>query len=732
MRLIAMALGLLLLALGLLVVRRRRRGAAQPVATVPPADDYALALGHYDAGRSLEALAGLRRTITARPDFPEAYFKLGNVLADLGRLGEAEAAYRDAVRLKPDFHQVHNNLGNLLRFNGLLDEAEAAFRDAIASQPDFAEAHSNLGILLVESGTTEAAEAAFRQALNSNPACVDALYNLALLLEGGARQTEAEAAYRQVLRLNRDFAEARKALGVLLAKTGRQQEAQTHFRDALRLYPDDVEARISLAQALAESGQASEAEAVYHQALAIQPDHGDVHVRLANLLAGAGRPDEAESAYRQALASKPGDADVLNNLGNLLQESGRLGEAEVAYRQVLTGNPSDTSALNNLGSLLRRAHRISEAEAVYRKALDIDAGKVLTLNNLGALWMVTGRFQQAEAVYRQSLEIEPSQDLLRFNLAHLRLLQGDFAEGWESFEYRWQTDMKDQFRGFSEPRWDGKAFVGKTLLVQHEQGFGDSIQFARYLSQLAAMGGRLLVECPAVLLRLFRASLPADVQLVKYHEEALPAFDLYCPMLSLPLHFQTRLETIPAELPYLKPPPEAVASSPLLRAQPGAPLLVGLVWAGNPKHNNDHNRSLTLSGLEPLFAVPGITWVILQIERRPDGFERLAAERGWLDPMGGVKDFADTAALIAQLDLVIGVDTSVIHLAGALAKPVWLLLPLKPDWRWLLEREDSPWYPGMRLFRQRAYNDWPELIQRVADALLARQNKQHSYSEETR
>jgi hypothetical protein len=299
------------------------------------------------------------------------------------------------------------------------------------------------------------------------------------------------------------------------------------------------------------------------------------------------------------------------------------------------------------------------------------------------------------------------------------LLEGDFEQGWEGWEYRGQYNLDGTPRRFSQPRWDGLPFSGKTLLVHAEQGYGDNIQFFRYLSKVAAMGGRLAVECPSPLFRLFRANLPAEVQLVRAFKEPLPDFDSVCPLMSLPLHFKTRLETIPAETPYLKPSAEAVASSPVLLALPGAPLLVGLVWAGNPAHENDYNRSLDLGWLEPLFAVPGITWVILQMERRPETFASMAEQHGWLDPMGGVKDFADTAAIIAQLDLVIGVDTALIHLAGALGKPVWLMLPTGPDWRWLQEREDSPWYPGMRLFRQREYNTWPEVIRRLADALPA-------------
>jgi len=683
MKLIALAVGVFLVLALVYLVRRGKR--AKAVAAVPLPDEYSVALGYYDAGQLAEAEAALRQVIAARPGFAEAHFKLGNVLADGGRLDEAEAAYRQALRCQPDFHQVHNNLGNLQRFTGRPAEAEASFRRAIDCQADFPDAHSNLGIVLAEAGRHGEAEEAFRQALRSHPARFDVLYNLAQLLEDLGRSDEAEEAYRQALRLNREFFLAVNALGLLLAKNGRAQEAQTYFRDALRLNPGFPQAYHNLGLALADGGQLDEAEAVYRQALAVHATNVDILADLAGLLAKTRRTEEAEAAYRQALGIQPGRPEILHNLGSLYLETGRPQEAHAAFQQALAIAPNQPE----------------------------------TLNDLGALYMQTGRPQQAQEAYQRALAVSPGQPRVLRNLAALSLLQGHLEQGWEGMEYRWQTEQKHEFRGFSQPCWDGKAFAGKTLLVHYEQGAGDSIQFFRYLPGVAALGGRLVVECPVALFRLFRENLPAEVRLIRYQKDALPDFDLYCPLLSLPLYLQTRLETVPAGVPYLKLPAEAVASCPPLPALPGAPVKVGLVWAGNPLHGNDHNRSLDFSLLEPLLATPGITWVILQMERRPPGFDRLAAQNGWLDPLGQVKDFADTAAIVSQLDLVIGVDTSVIHLAGALGKPVWLLLPLGPDWRWLLEREDSPWYPTMRLFRQSEYRDWPAVVRRVAAALPA-------------
>jgi len=630
----------------------------------------------------------LRKRRRAQPDAPpedeggDGYaVALGHYDAD--RHAEAEAALRQVVQARPGFPEAHYKLGNTLAELGRLDEAEAMYRQALRLKPDFHQVHNNLGNLLRFAGRRDEAEACFRAAVDCEPGFPEALSNL----------------------------------GILLVEAGRLPEAEEAFRQALRSSPARFDLHYNLAQLLYDSGRLAEAEAAYRQVLRLNRDFSAASAGLGVLLAKSGRPQEAQLHFRDTLRLNPGNIAVHNSLGLALAECGQFGEAEAVYRQGLAIQPGDVGILTNLAILLAKLGRVGEAEPLYRQALDRQPGQPETLNSLGALYLLTGRWQEAEATFRHALQVAPSQ-AAALNLAHLDLLQGDFERGWQGLEQRWQVNQAHDFRRFAQPRWDGRAFLGKTLLVHYEQGAGDGIQFFRYLPKVAAMGGRLVVECPASLYRLFRDNLPGEVQLVRC-QEALPDFDLYCPLMSLPLALQTRLETIPAALPYLKPPTEAVARSPVLTPTPGAQVLVGVLWAGNPGHHNDRNRSLDFSLLEPLLATPGVTWVILQMERRPDGFERLAAQHGWLDPMGGVKDFADTAAIIAQLDLVIGVDTSVIHLAGALGKPVWLLLPLMPDWRWLLGREDSPWYPGMRLFRQIEYNAWPEVVRRVACALPA-------------
>lgn len=563
---------------------------------------------------------------------------------------------------------------------GRLNAAAEVLRDFLAVSPDHLPGLNLRAIIAIRAGNGAEAEAALQRIIALHPGYFDAYNNLGVLLQNTGRLEEAEAAFRTAIGINPGDPSARCNLGHLLQATGRLDEAESAYWLAIRLKPDYAEAHCNLGTLLRLTQRWEYAETAFRVALRIDPDHGDASHGLAAILAETGRPDEAEAAYRLALQIAPDYANGYNNYGGLLQELGRYEEAEAAYRTALRIDPRHAGAHLNLGVVLSTFGFLAEAEAECRTVLDIEPG-----------------FADAHVLW-----------------ALMDLLRGDFASGWARYERRWQGVFKSVKRHYAQPEWDGRPFPGRTLLIHGEQGLGDKIQFVRYVPLLARMGGRVVLECAPPLYRLF-GTVAGVAELVR-EGDPLPDFDLHCSMLSLPFLLETRLDTIPAEVPYLAAPTEG----PELPARPGAPFKVGLHWAGNAEHKNDRFRSLPFDVLEPLFAVPGITWAILQKERRPEGFDALARERGWLDPMAGAGDFADTAALVGQLDLVIGADTAVIHLAGALGKPGWVLLPAVPDWRWLLEREDSPWYPGLRLFRQKTMNDWPELIGRVAEALAAR------------
>jgi Flp pilus assembly protein TadD len=463
------------------------------------------------------------------------------------------------------------------------------------------------------------------------------------------------------------------------------------------------------------AGQLADAIALYDAVLAVSPRHAELHSNRGAALAGLGRLQEAEQAYRRAIALKPDFGDAHNNLGNVLCDLGRLDEAEAALRTAVKLKPESSRCRSNLGTVLRSQGRLIEAEAAYRDAIALDENCADAYNNLGEVLRELCRFDEAELALRCAIAIEPQHADAHVNKALLRLLDGDFARGW--IEYEWRVKLGSQAvapRSVGLPLWTGaEAIEGRTLLIHGEQGFGDTIQFCRYLPLLVARGARVVFEVAKPLAGLM-THLAGAIEVVS-NSDPLPDADFYCPLLSLPLAFGTRLESIPAAVPYLSAPLERIRDWGM-RLQPRSRPRVGLAWSGRKSHKNDRDRSIDLSLLLPLLDV-GATFVSLQKEVRPGDPAILSQRSEIFDDIGSLNDFSETAALISQLDLVISVDTAVAHLAGALAKPVWVLLPRVPDWRWQLERNDSPWYPSARLFRQSDARRWDLVIDEVRAAL---------------
>ncbi|MCS6766520.1 MAG: tetratricopeptide repeat protein [Candidatus Protistobacter heckmanni] len=431
-----------------------------------------------------------------------------------------------------------------------------------------------------------------------------------------------------------------------------------------------------------------------------------------------GRVDEALQAYDRLVALQSGNAMGWSNMGVLLAGQRRHGEALDAFDKALALAPDYLDALNNRGNVLHRLNRFEAAVVDFDRVLAQQPGYARAWNNRGNALKELHRFDEAMRDYVQAAALDPAYATQHWNISLLALLRGDFAQGWDKYEWRWQwEDFSSPRRDFPQPQWRaGQPLEGKTILLHAEQGIGDTIQFVRYAPMLKALGGRVVLEVQPALKALLDGMPGADLVLTQ--GQALPAFDLHCPILSLPLAFGTGPSDIPAPASYLSAPAARRAhwrkKAAALLGGEGAPR-VGLVWSGNPNHSNDHNRSIPPALLaRALEAAPGAELISLHKELR-------AEEAAWLRANPRIRfvgaelnDMADTAALIEQLDLVISVDTSVAHLAGALGKPTWLLVPHLPDWRWQLGREDSPWYPAMRLFRQDVARDWSTVLGRVA------------------
>ena len=527
------------------------------------------------------------------------------------------------------------------------------------------------------------------------------------------RLADAEGCYRQVLALQPDNADALHLLGIVALRVGRNDVAADLIARAAKRDSRNPMFAASLGTALMRLGRLEEAIACYDKALALKPDYAEACNNRGNALQMLRRYDEALASYDRALVARPDHAETLNNRGVTLYELRRFEDAVVDYQAAIAARPDYAEAFFNLGNALQKLNRFDAALASYDKTLALRPEYAEGHNSRGLALKEMRQIEQASASYRKAIAIKPDYPEAHWNEAILQLLTGDFDHGWRGREWRWKSSALGlRQRDFSQPLWLGSESIeGKTILLHSDEGLGDAIHFCRYAPLVAARGAQVVVEVERPLQPLM--SDVSGVSISVARGEPLPGFDLHCPLSSLPLAFGTRLETIPSTTPYLRAPDSSHPWNARLGTKDGP--RIGLVWAGNPQHKNDHNRSIALGELSPLFDVAA-TFVSLQKDVR-------AADQAVLDRIGLVdlgpelRSFADTAAVISQLDLVISVDTSVAHLAGALGRPVWVLLPFVPDWRWLLDRDDSPWYPTARLYRQNETRKWDDVVVRLREAL---------------
>lgn len=497
---------------------------------------------------------------------------------------------------------------------------------------------------------------------------------------------------------------------------GRLADAEQLCRQILSVQHDHFDATHVLAIAQAGLGKNDLALTSYDRALSLRPNHADVLNNRGSTLLALNRVEEALRSYDRALALRPDFAEALSSRASALEQLNRLDEALASCDRALDLRPDFVDALYNRGNILRALRRHADAVASYDRVIALRPGHADAHNNRGQALRELMRYDEALASYDAALAVQPRHVMAHCNAAALRLLTGDFRRGWAHFEWRWKkASFAAANRNFAQPLWLGEnAIAGRTILIHSEQGLGDTIQFCRFVPRVAALGARVIFEVQAPLLALM-SSLGGAPQVVA-SGTPLPAFDVHCPLLSLPLAFGTALETIPSEQAYLRASPQQSAK---WRARLGTRRrpLVGLVWSGNARHERDRERSISLRGLLPLLDAAA-SFVSLQKEVRPEDLAVLKQRGEILQAGDDLGDFADTAALVAELDLVVSVDTSVAHLAGALGKPVWILLTHVPDWRWLLARNDSPWYPSARLFRQDRSGAWDSTVLRVRDALV--------------
>ncbi|HEY4774199.1 MAG TPA: tetratricopeptide repeat protein [Xanthobacteraceae bacterium] len=594
---------------------------------------------------------------------------------------------------------------------GRLNEAERICLAILAAEADHVDALHLLAVVQSRRGNHMNALASYERALAIRPDHPEALYGCGNTLYALGRFKEAVASYDRVLAMRPNTARALNNRGNALRRLKRYDEALASYEQAVRVRPNYSEALNNRGICLYEIKRYEDALASYEQALAIQSDRPEMLNNRGICLHRLRRLAEAIESYDAALAIRPDYCEALKNRGVALDELKRFEEALADYDKALAIRPDLPDTLNNRGLTLQRVNRAVEALACYERALALRPDDPVILNNRANSLVQLGRFEEARASFDAALAIDPDYAQAHVNSAYARLLLGDFARGWEEHEWRWQLDRhRPQAADFFQRFWRGNEDIaGKTILLHSEQGFGDSIQFSRYAILLAERGARVVVTVPLALARLF-ARL-AGVHEVVAGGPATPPFDFHCSLMSLPLAFATRLDTVPAMPRYLSAPADMIEAW-RARLRSGGRLRVGIAWSGNPDNWNDHNRSMPLDALLPLTDLP-IEVVSLQKDV-PDRDRATLDRRADIADFGPrLTDFLETAALASLVDVVVTVDSAVAHLAGALGRPTWILLAFLADWRWLLDREDSPWYPSARLFRQRRPDDWDEVVARV-------------------
>ncbi len=642
-----------------------------------------------------------------------------------GKVQEALQAAEAALKIDCNNADLFNIAGVCAITLGDRRRAEHYWLQTIRLDPKASGACFNLGLLCARSQRDDAAEQYYRKAISIDPGNVGAYNNLGLLFARRRQEDKAEYWYRKAIERNSVNSETYTNLGALLAGRGKDDEAEQCYRMAIALDHRNAEAYSNLGVLLAGHKKPDEAQACYRHAISLNPGNAAAYSNLGILLAGCKKISEAEQCYRNAIALDPVNSEAYTNLGLLLELQMRDEEAEHCHRKAAGLNPGSAEIHSNLASLLANRYCGSpEAEDHYLQAIALSPESAFSHSNYGVFLTNQKRDGEAEDRFRKALAIDSDYQLAHLNLGFLLLSQGRFEEGWGHHESRYSPGLPDSgipLPDLPYPKWQGEPLTGKSLLVWLEQGLGDEIQFCRYLPQLKKKWGvrHITYVCKASLKHLMETLQGVDTVItVSEIGSDMKPHDYWTLPLSFPLFWKGECGTFPARIPYLKALPERIAHwKPRL---PGDGFRVGLVWRGNAKHHNDDDRSLPgLSTLAPLWTVPGVRFVSLQRGSGEDEAKAPPKGQALLHLGSDIADFSDTAAIIDQLDLLISVDTAVAHLAGALGKACWVLLPAyRTDWRWLRGRSDSPWYPGVvRLFRQTRRGDWTSVIENVRKAL---------------
>jgi tetratricopeptide (TPR) repeat protein len=718
-------------------------------------------------GDLAEAEQSFHKAIELAPSNARNWTGLGSVWFRMGRAMEAESCFRKALELDDSDSLTWANLATVLTVQDKWQPAVDAFRQSVMRDDSNAEIWANLASAELKCGNVGDAKAAFERSLAITPnpdvaveysillghvndfqsaanilsqvtsqfsSFVPAWQALGDVLSKSGDVANAEAVYRRVLELEPQSEGARRglaklrcaidvgagpaetdsSLGMTLLSEGKVDRAIPYLCRAVELHPNAANHHFNLGNALKVIGNLSEAIQCFRRAAELAPELAAVHYNLGSALREAGLLDDAVTHLQEATRLSPAFSQAHSNLAVALQEQGKLDEAIAAYRQAIVLEPGNAINYNNLGNIFKEHGQIDAAIENYRRSLALQPSYSHAYSNLGAALQQNGEFNQALAFYSRAIELEPEYADAHRNRALIRLLSGDFERGWPEYEWRWKTGEM-AYREFSQPPWQGENLNGRTILIWAEQGFGDTFQFMRYAALLKERGATVIAECQKALSKVLASCQGVD-QLISGNDR-LPAFDFHAPLLSLPGILKTDLNKIPAEMPYLFAK-ETLVARWRQRLEPLKGFRIGINWSGREGRGAFRKRDIPVKYFLELANFPGVTLISLQKgAARSELSSKLPIFNPGEDFDQSHGPFMDTAAIMRNVDLVITSDTSVPHLAAALGAPVWVALPRVPDWRWLLDRADSPWYPTMRLFRQERSENWDVVFARVKESL---------------
>lgn len=675
-------------------------------------------IGSFQMGDPVLAEQFIRSALEVNPNVAEAHSNLGNALKEQQRFEEAVASYDAALTLRANDPDTYYNRGIALQAMQRREDALASYDRALALNANDHQAWNNRAVVLKDLQRHFEALQSVDRALALDVGNVEAYNNRGNILAAVGDVDGALQAYDLALELFPGYADTWYNRGRVLQMLERMEEAVQAYSKAVELNPQLAPAYNNRAEALYKLKRLKEALLDCQQAITLQRDYIGAFRLQGWILRDMGRPDMAALSFEAIIVLKKDDTLALQQRALALKEAKQLDEALASIERAIALEPENADFYLTRGVIQRESKQYDAAIASCRRVIELWPSHPSGYTNLGLVMEDMERFEEAWGYYDQALAIDPACATAHFNRSLLQLQNGNYADGWRSFEWRWEAEtlpLSKNKRNYEQPLWTGQeSLQGKTVLLWSEQGLGDTLQFCRYVTLVAQRGATVILEVKPELIGVM-GSLAGVSQIIPQGTPA-PAFDFHCPLMSLPLAFGTLVETIPARVPYLASDPAKLAHWAGLLGRK-THLRVGVVWNGNPKYMNDAVRSITLGQFAPLF-VEDCEFVVLQKEIKVADKAVLDMERNVREFSGAIQDFSDTAALCELMDVIVTVDTSVAHLAGALGRPVWVLLARRLDWRWLLAREDSPWYPSAKLYRQSA-GGWSAVVDQVGADLRA-------------